>query len=124
MGANDTLTQQLGDQAIQSNFDRHGASRWVGCWTDDKKRDLRHGPRKYHHNNLACNNACQEFQFFALQNNGLCMCDNVYNRPGYFKQPDAECKEACPGDSKKDDGCGGGRCRCGGPWRNAVYGVG
>merc|ERR1711957_735479 len=96
-------------------------TRWVGCYTDNRKRDLRSGPHKYGYNNNKCNLACQRFKYFALQNNGMCVCDNKYKRAGYSKRPAAECRNPCKGEPRGKTSCGGGPCYCGGSCRNAVY---
>jgi len=79
---------------------------YIGCYVDDGSRDLYDGPKNYGYNQQTCNEACQAYPYFALQNNGWCVCGAAYaTEPQYVKRPDGEC------GSK---GLGGG-------WRNSIY---
>jgi len=79
---------------------------YIGCYVDDGNRDLYDGPRNYGYNQQTCNEACQEYPYFALQNNGWCVCGAAYaTEPQYVKKPDRECG---------NKGLGGG-------WRNSIY---
>ena len=80
---------------------------YIGCFVDDGERDLNQGPKDYGYNPETCNTACQDYSYYALQNNGWCACGNGYStKPKYIQ--------------KNDDDCGGPR-GFGGGWRNSVY---
>ena len=51
---------------------------YVGCYTDDKSRDFQHGPKQHGYDQDSCHDACSEYLYFALQDNGWCSCDH-YN---------------------------------------------
>lgn len=87
---------------------------YIGCHVDDGNRDLQDGPRQYGYTSDTCDTACQGWSFFALQNNGWCVCSNAYaSEPQYSRVGDNECGNNCAGD---DQLCGAG-------WRNAVFRV-
>jgi len=80
---------------------------YIGCYLDDSHRDLKDGPKKYGYNQQSCNTACKAYTYYALQNNGWCVCGNGYStKPQYVKKPDSEC---------------GGTRGLGGPFRNSIY---
>jgi len=82
--------------------------RYIGCFMDDKYRDVNKGPHKYGYTYLTCQLACVKFKYFALQNGGWCVCGNKYGtKPKYKKVGNNQ--------------CGRGPNRKGGRWRNAVY---
>ena len=86
-----------------------GKTRYIGCFSDNGSRDMKQGPMKYGYDQRTCNNICKNnnYKFYALQNNGWCVCDNNYSRHYiYTKKPDRECESR------------------GGPWRNMVYKTG
>ena len=85
--------------------------RYIGCYADDRYRDLDERPRLK--NALqrftisSCNNECQGYLYFSLQFGGQCFCGDAYNTaPKYKKRPDEEC---------------GGVNGDGGFWRNSIY---
>jgi len=79
---------------------------YIGCYTDDDKRDLFDGPRNWGFNQEGCNKACQAYPYFALQAHGWCVCGAAYaTELKYVKRPDDEC----------------GSMGLGGPWRNSIY---
>ena len=81
---------------------------YIGCWTDDGNRDLQDGPMQDGYNADSCVVACSAYIYFALQNNGWCVCGDAYGtEPQYVQTEDSECNPY--GE------------RLGGPWRNAVY---
>ena len=93
---------------IEKCYGKEGS--FVGCYVDDEKRDLNLGPRQYGYNQETCNTACQDYSFYALQDNGWCVCGNSYStRPQYVQTSVYECGF--------DVGVNG----LGGSWRNAVY---
>ena len=65
---------------------------YIGCYTDDAQRDLQEGPMAYGYNQATCNTACKDYKYFALQDNGWCVCGDAYaTEAKYVKKPDAEC---------------------------------
>ena len=56
-----------------------------------------------------CQEACSDYPYFALQNNGWCVCGYDYGNPRYVYPQilDEECDKINVG--------------MGGPWANAVY---
>jgi len=88
---------------------------YVGCFVDDGSRDLQEGPMQYGYTSHTCEVACHEYSFFALQNNGWCVCGNAHGTASqYALVDDGQCGANCAGD---DQLCGAG-------WRNAVYSTG
>ena len=70
-------------------------------------RDLNLGPKDYGYKQETCNSACQAYSYYALQNNGWCVCGKSYStKSKYAKRNDSEC---------------GGAHGLGGPFRNSVY---
>jgi len=93
----------------------NSAAHYIGCFVDDGNRDLQEGPRSYGYNSVSCLAACVDYSFFALQNNGWCVCGNAYSTEQQYAQvSDAQCGANCADD---DQLCGAG-------WRNAVYSIG
>ena len=85
--------------------------RYVGCYTDNRRRDLKFGPRKYGYTADSCRTACVAltYTYFSLQHGGQCFCDNSYSTPSTYRQTnDEECHR-------------NGGYRNGGAWRNAVF---
>ncbi|MAD33197.1 MAG: hypothetical protein CMJ88_05515, partial [Planctomycetes bacterium] len=89
--------------------------KYLGCYTDNSHRDLKHGP-KYHAvlhgwRPETCLVACANYgyKYAGLQANGWCNCDFTYGTPAshYHKRSDSECGAHVP--------------RLGGSWRNAIY---
>jgi len=80
---------------------------FLGCYRDDGARDFCCGPKRYGYNQEKCAKACSNFEYFALQHNGWCTCDNTYSTPAskYPKTPESDC----------------GANKLGGGWRNSVY---
>ena len=54
---------------------------YIGCYSDDGNRDFDFGPQEYGYDQDSCREACDDYQFFALQHNGWCSCDNSYGTP-------------------------------------------
>jgi len=87
--------------------------KYLGCYKDNSSRDMKHGPKKYGYKGVdgpkKCHDACKQYKYFALQNNGWCSCDNTYGTPAstYKKLSDAKCGSTQP--------------RSGKGWTNAVY---
>lgn len=83
--------------------------KYLGCYEDDKARDLKHGPKRGGYTPASCKKACPRYKYFALQAGSWCNCDNTYGTPAnkYSKAPDHEC-------NRGGAGYGGG-------WRNAIY---
>lgn len=92
--------------------------KYVGCYADGRRRDFKHGPRRYGYNLATCQAACKDYRYFALQDNGWCSCDNDYGTPAsrHQKRPDRECGSPCVGETSAAT-----RKYCGSSWRNAVY---
>jgi hypothetical protein len=82
--------------------------KYIGCYADNGHRDFKHGPKQYGYNPETCSQACSDYKYFALQNNGWCSCDKTYSTPDYYKRI----------DEKK---CGTRTPALGGGWANAVY---
>jgi hypothetical protein len=85
---------------------------YVGCFTDNSRRDLESGPMAYGYTSVTCNQACSAYNYFALQNNGWCVCGDAYATQAAYRQvADDDCGSNCVGDDQ----------RCGAGWRNAVF---
>ena len=80
---------------------------YIGCFTDDSRRDLSHGPKKYGYDQSSCNEACEKYTYFALQDGGWCVCGNDYGTESQYVQ-------------KHDKECGGPN-GLGGGGRNSIY---
>jgi len=90
-------------------------SSYVGCFVDDGSRDLEAGPRAYGYTRPTCATACASYTYYALQNNGWCVCGTAYSTAGQYSQvADTECGNSCAGETEG---------RCGAGWRNAIYRV-
>jgi len=86
---------------------------YVGCFIDDRNRDLQDGPRAYGYTSPSCAEACGSYSFFALQNNGWCVCGNAHSTESQYSQvDDSQCGNSCAGETSG---------HCGAGWRNAVY---
>merc|ERR1712066_612025 len=82
---------------------------YIGCYVDDRHRDLKQGPMKFGYDQKRCYEACIKYKYFALQAGGWCACGNAYSTNiRYRKVSDSQ----CGGASKKGAG-----------WRNSVYGI-
>ena len=80
---------------------------YIGCFSDDGNRDLSDGPKKYGYDQSTCNEACKNYNYFALQAGGWCACGDSYgNKPQYKQKYDKEC---------------GGPRGMGKGWRNSIY---
>jgi hypothetical protein len=88
-------------------------SSYVGCYRDDGNRDFDFGPKVYGFTEISCREACANYPYFALQNNGWCSCDYAYSDPAstYPAIDDELCNV---GNTPEGEGMGG-------PWANAVY---
>merc|ERR1719478_864799 len=95
--------------AVYTNVKHAPIKDFRGCYQDNGSRDFKHGPKRYGYTSTKCMQACRQYKFVALQNNGWCSCDNTYSTPSntYKKRPSGECNKGGTGK--------------GGPWRNAVY---
>jgi hypothetical protein len=103
-------------QYCQSNPTTEGCVHmtYVGCYVDDSDRDLQEGPMAYGYTMDSCAAACINYNFFALQNNGWCVCGNAYGTESQYVEAAGECGAPCAGESSG---------HCGAGWRNAVYNV-
>jgi hypothetical protein len=83
---------------------------YKGCYSDNGRRDLQRGPKRYGYNADTCRAACLQYSYFSLQHGGQCFCDSSFATPAstYRKMPEAQCNR-------------NGGFRNGGAWRNAVY---
>ena len=80
---------------------------YIGCYLDDVIRDLKDGKANGYGYIDACNEACKEYNYFALQSNGECRCGNDYGTDvQYVRMPDEEC---------------GGAEGLGRSWRNSIF---
>lgn len=74
---------------------------------------MKYGPYRNGYTQFSCNQWCfiAGYKYFALQNSGMCLCDDTFSTPPsvYQKVPDSKCNVQ-------------GEMR-GGAWINAVYGV-
>ena len=55
---------------------------YIGCYADTTDRALRYGPHAYGYTVDSCRDKCKEdgpYQYFALQHNGWCSCDNDFD---------------------------------------------
>ena len=52
---------------------------YIGCYSDTTTRALRYGPHEFGYDIDSCSIACANYEYFALQNNGWCCCDNDYD---------------------------------------------
>merc|ERR1711962_803065 len=88
--------------------------KYIGCFSDDGNRDLEKGPMKYGYNQKTCNEACKTYKYFALQNNGWCVCGDAYaTEAQYVQKNDGECYSGHSGSPNGNSN--------GGAWRNSVY---
>jgi len=54
--------------------------REIGAFKDDpSSRAFRYGPQTYGYNADSCQNACKNYRYFSLQDNGQCFCENDWN---------------------------------------------
>jgi len=126
----------LGRGGSWANAVYHNTATYVGCYTDNSHRNMKHGPKRYvdrygqRYNANSCALDCKGFKYIALQNNGWCSCDNGYGtnpanrrRVGYHHRPDHECDRhgewLLPGSARRRDG----RVGMGAGWRNSIYKV-
>ena len=88
---------------------------YIGCYVDDRNRDLKHGPGasgswkwNVFWSVTTCNDQCQEYIYFSLQFFGReCFCGNAYaSSYQYQKRNDSEC---------------GGENGVGRTWTNSIY---
>ena len=80
---------------------------YIGCYVDDVNRDLKDAKNTGFGYIDACNEACKEYNYFALQNNGECRCGNDYGTAVQYVQ-------------KFDEECGGAE-GLGRLWRNSIF---
>eukprot|EP01084_Bolivina_argentea_P231501 390395_1 len=52
---------------------------YVGCFVDSADRALRYGPYNFGYTIESCYTVCASYKYFALQYNGWCSCENVYD---------------------------------------------
>jgi len=112
--------------------------KYIGCFKDDKARNLRYGPgdsaashtaegRRQLFKPKECQRRCRHYKFFALQHGtlkgGECFCSNTYGSPKgskrYPKESDKECRVRLSWKEEEKEGKKGPLY--GGAWRNAVY---
>jgi len=94
-------------------------SGWVGCFKDDPGRDLKSGPQTYGYTVASCRHEAEKEKkkYFALQDNGWCVTDNVYfTNTHYHKVADEECGTECVHETAEER-----VVKCGSAWKNAVY---
>jgi len=96
-----------------------GATEYVGCFVDDRARDL--GQRVGANNNIAtntfdgCRTACGNHRYMSLQYGGECFCADSYgNGDQYVQVDDSEC-------NRVSEPCSSNSHNCGGSWRQAIY---
>ena len=98
--------------AVYSNnrYEEENDHTYLGCYNDDGNRDFKHGPQQYGFDQDSCREACDDYPFFALQNNGWCSCDFSYGSPTgtYHVRDDNDCRN-------------GQGVPLGGGWANAVH---
>jgi len=81
---------------------------YVGCFKDDSDRDLDDLYLGRGYNPESCSVACQDYNFFSIQDGSQCFCDNSYSTEAKYHQvDDSECNSKGFGH--------------GGAWRNSVY---
>ena len=51
----------------------------IGCFKDTFDRALRHGPQDYGFDVDSCSNACSDYQYFALKNDGWFVVYSIYS---------------------------------------------
>ena len=87
-------------------------SQYLGCFIDDDKRDVRNYHGKAFTDVAQCQDKCDGFLYFSIQNGGDCYCGNSYANHSYNKKvEDSECSWQNYGRT----------LYWGGTWRNAVY---
>jgi hypothetical protein len=89
---------------------------YIGCYRDNGWRDLKHGPKRYGYVPETCHEACSDYKYFALQNNGWCNCDNDFSTPDstYNKISENRC-------GSEMTMLNGKKWRLGGGWANSMY---
>jgi hypothetical protein len=95
---------------VNNMYEPESDFEYVGCYNDDGNRDFDFGPREYGFDQESCRAACEDYPFFALQNDGWCSCDFSYGSPSetYHVRDDNDCRNGA------GEALGGG-------WANAVY---
>ena len=113
---------------------------YIGCFSDNEKRDLFHGFAMPGNDQSTCNEACKKFRYFALQKKPgssdlQCFCGNAYGTDQrevctgkrgkictyqYIRQKDHECGmvKSKSNENWKVDTSNGNHRRA---WRNAVF---
>jgi len=76
----------VGPETAPYKYAEAGNFAYVGCFKDGS--DFAFGPRNYGFRQESCRDACRQFPYFALQNNGFCSCDNQF---GGNQVDDTEC---------------------------------
>jgi hypothetical protein len=79
-------------------------TRYLGCYRDRDQRALTGGPKKYGYDREKCSQACKDYRYFALQNNGWCSCSNSLEEATRYGK-----HNTCPEN------------RTGGPWGNDLF---
>ena len=54
---------------------------YIGCFKDDINRDLNAYVYGYGYGQESCDLACSKYLYFALQDDGWCVCDDSYSTP-------------------------------------------
>lgn len=82
---------------------------YIGCYKDvADNRDLKQGPQTRGSDPTMCMWECGQFKYVAVQDNGICFCDNAYKTGDqYAMVDDSECNQGIIGN--------------GGKLRNAIY---
>jgi hypothetical protein len=99
----------LGGSWANAVYRNGAAPGWelLGCFQDDVNRDFDYGPKRGGYDPDSCQAACADYEYFALQDNGWCQCDNSFSTPAssYPEIADSRC----------------GSEGLGGSWANNVY---
>jgi len=110
---------QYACQNEPANEPKPGADEYVGCFVDDRARDL--GQMVGATQNAAtntfelCRAACGDSRYMSLQYGGECFCADSYgNGDQYVQVDDSECNRVV-------EPCSSNSHNCGGTWRQAIY---
>ena len=88
------------------------ASQYLGCYSDDPYRDVKHYSGMATTDVAQCQDKCNGYNYFALQNGKQCFCNNAYGTSqDFFLVSNNECSEMNAGKP----------LYWGGFYRNAVY---
>lgn len=71
-------SNRMGSNWANDVFENIGYYQYIGCYRDTGDRALRYGPKAYGYNKVTCRIACNQYKYYALQDNGWCSCENDY----------------------------------------------